>query len=87
MNPSSNVKVTSSLLGSSLAAYADSAVIYSNNGGFSLLAYVFSDGSSATDDSFTPYTSLNSPSISNGSAAIINVATPGYVTLSSPISP
>lgn len=87
MNPSGGLKVTDSSLATSLAPYADSAVLYSDNGSFSLAAFVFSDGSNVTDDSFTPYTSASSPIVQNGSAAIVNVAAPGYINLNSPLNP
>lgn len=87
MNPSGSLRVTDSTLGTSLAAYADSAVIYSNNGSFSLGAIVYSDGTSATDDNFNPFLPSSSPTVQNGSGAIINVASPGYVTLNSPVTP
>jgi len=87
MNPSGGLKVTDSNLAASLAAYADSAVIYSNNGLFSISSFVFSDGAATTDDSFTPYSALNSPTIANGSGSIINVASPSYITLTSPVNP
>lgn len=87
MNPSGFLKVTDSTLGTSLAAYADSAVIYSNNGSFSLGAIVYSDGSSPTDDNFNPFSSSSSPTVPNGGGAIINVASPGYVILNSPVTP
>jgi len=87
MNPSGSLRVIDSTLGTSLAAYADSAVIYSNNGSFSLGAIVYSDGSSPTDDNFNPFSSSSSPTVQNGSGAIINVASPGYVTLNSSVTP
>ena len=87
MNPSSTLKVTDSTLATSLAPYADSATIYSNNGSFTLGAIVFSDGSSATDDNFNPFSSSSSPTVPNGSGAIINVSSPGYITLNSPVTP
>lgn len=87
MNPSSSLKVIDSTFATSLAPYADSATIYSNNGSFALSAIVFSDGSSATDDNFNPFSSTSSPSVPNGSGAIINVSSPGYITLNNPLNP
>jgi hypothetical protein len=87
MNPSSDLKLTDSSFATSLAPYADSAVVYSNDGSFSLSTIVFSDGASVTDDNFNPFSSATSPVLPSGTGAIINVASGGYVELASPVTP
>lgn len=87
MNPSGGLRLTDSSFATSLAPYADSAVVYSNDGSFSLSSIIFSDGASVTDDNFNPFTSSTSPVIPSGTGAIINVASGGYVELASPASP
>lgn len=87
LNPSAQLKATDSTLATSLAAYSDAATIYSNDGVFSLGSIVYSDGAAVTDDTFTPFTSANSPSLPIGSGMIVNVASPGFIDLASPLNP
>ena len=85
-NPSSSLKATSTTLATSLGAFTDSATLYSNNGSFSLQNFIYSDGTSVTDDGFTPYDPATSPAIPSGSGLIINVPAPAYIVLNSPVN-
>ena len=81
MNPSSNIKATSTTLASSLAAYSDSATIYSDDGLFALQKIVLTDGTDVTDDNFAALTTANDPTIKIGNGMIVNVNSDGYIVL------
>lgn len=87
LNPSSGLNATSSNLATSLSAYSDAATIYSNDGSFALSSILYSDGASVTDDTFTPFTTANSPVLPVGGGMIVNVAAPGFIDLNSPLAP
>jgi len=85
LDPSSGLKATSSTLATSLGAFTDSATLYSNNGAFSLQNFIYSDGESVTDDGFNAYNASNSPTIPSGAGLIVNVPSPSYIVLNSPV--
>jgi hypothetical protein len=85
LDPSSGLKVTSSNLATSLTAYSDSATLYSNDGSFTLQNFIYSDGASVTDDTFTAYDPANAPIIPSGYGILVNLPNPQYVVLNSAI--
>jgi len=85
-NPSTSTKLINTGLATELDPYSESATLYDASGNLALVAIAYSDGSNVTDDNFTQYTSLNSPSISTKTSMLVNVNSAKYVSLPSPIN-